>query len=605
MGGFELFLTILSALGGLALFIYGMNLMGEGLEKASGSGLERILNKMTSNRFVGVLLGALVTAIIQSSSATTVIVVGLVNAGMLKLGSAIGVIMGANIGTTVTGQILRLAELDSSGSASKAMEFLKLDTLIPIICLAGLIIIMTTKKMTVKNIGQIFLGLGILFTGMGAMTSAVKPLAELPAFGEMFAAMSNPILGVLVGAGVTAIIQSSSASVGILQALSVSGLITFSSAFPIIMGQNIGTTVTSILSAIGTTTNAKRAAAVHLMFNLLGTIVFLTAIYLIQSLIGFPFWNDPIDMGGIANFHTLFNVVCTLCFIPFIKGFEKLAILVIRDKKNKTPVEEFTLTLDERLLKSPSLAIGQAMHTLLSMANLAKVNFDSAKGLLSEYSEDTAVSIMAADDQIDKMEDGLNSYLVKIAELDLTEFESRRVTMLMYLTTEYARIGAYAKNIFENAQTLHEGNLSFSDTAKTETEVIFEALDEIIAISLSATEKSDPDLAQRIEPLEETVDALNDTLKSRHINRLKIGECAVESGVVYLDMLVNLERIADHCSNIAVYVLGVVKGHENISRHEYIENLHHKMPEEYRKLLEEYGNKFNLSESLKRRTQNG
>jgi phosphate:Na+ symporter len=503
--------------------------------------------------------------------------------------------MGANIGTTVTGQILRLAELDTTGGASKAMEFLKLDTLIPIICLAGLIIIMATKKMAVKNVGQIFLGLGILFTGMSAMTSAVKPLAELPAFGEAFAAMQNPILGVIVGAGVTAIIQSSSASVGILQALSVSGMITFSSAFPIIMGQNIGTTVTSILSAIGTTTNAKRAAAVHLMFNLLGTIIFLTVIYALQSILHFPFWNQPIDMGGIANFHTLFNITCSLLFLPFIGAFEKLAKLVLRDKKDKTPVEQFTLTLDERLLKSPSLAIGQAMHTLVSMANLAKINFDSAKSLLTDYSEERAVEIKAADESINRMEDGLNSYLVKIAELELTEFENRRVTMLMYLTTEYARIGAYSMNILENAQALHDGNLSFSEIAKAETAVIFAAVDEIIAVSLSATESSDPNLAYRIEPLEETVDSLNDTLKSRHIDRLKSGECAVESGVVYLDMLVNLERIADHCSNIAVYVLGSTRGHENISRHEYIENLHHKSPIEYRALLEEYGNKFNLN----------
>jgi phosphate:Na+ symporter len=594
MDGFDLFLTILAAFGGLALFIYGMNLMGEGLEKASGSKLEKVLDKMTSNAFVGVLLGAAVTAVIQSSSGTTVIVVGLVNAGMLKLRSAIGVIMGANIGTTVTGQILRLAELDSTGSASKAMQFLKLDTLIPIICLVGLIILMLSKKSTGKNIGQIFLGLGILFTGMSAMTAAVKPLAELPAFGEAFAAMQNPVLGVLVGAGVTAIIQSSSASVGILQAMSTSGLITFSAAFPIIMGQNIGTTVTSILSAIGTTTNAKRAAAVHLLFNIIGTVIFLSAMYILQSIIHFAFWDKPIDMGGIANFHTLFNVTCTLLFLPFIKGFEKLATLIVRDKKVKTPVEEFTLTLDERLLKSPSLAIGQAMHTLLSMANLAKYNFDAAKEQLITFEEEKAALIRQNNDSIDRMEDGLNSYLVKIAECELTEFENRRVTMLMYLTTEYSRIGAYAMNILENAETLNKDGLSFSEKARAEMEVIFAAVDEIIKTSTDATGKTDTALAYRIEPLEETVDALNDALKSRHIDRLKNGECAVESGVVFLDMLVNLERIADHCSNIAVYVMGSTREHEHISRHEYIENLHEKTPLEYKTLLEQYEKKYAL-----------
>jgi phosphate:Na+ symporter len=598
MDGFDVFLAIVAALGGLALFIFGMNMMGEGLEKASGSKLERILDKMTSNAVVGVLLGAVVTAIIQSSSATTVIVVGLVNAGMLKLRSAIGIIMGANIGTTVTGQILRLAELDSTGNASKFMQLLQLDSLIPIICLVGIIIVMASKKMTGKNIGTIFLGLGILFTGMSAMTAAVKPLAELPAFGEAFAAMRNPVLGVLVGAGVTAIIQSSSASVGILQALSTSGLITFSAAFPIIMGQNIGTTITSILSAIGTTTNAKRAAAVHLMFNVVGTIVFFTGIYLLQSIIHFPFWNDPIDMGGIANFHTLFNVTCTLLFLPFIAGFEKLSKLVIRDKKQKSAVEEFTLTLDERLLKSPSLAIGQAMHTLLSMGNLAKINFESAKKLLTDYSEEDAAIVLQNDSSVDKMEDGLNSYLVKITECELTEFENRRMTMLIYLTTEFARVNAYAMNISENAKTLHDGNLTFSDTAKKEADVIFAAVDEIISTALTAAEKADTRLAYHIEPLEETVDALNDALKSRHIARLKNGECSVESGVVFLDMLVSLERIADHCSNIAVYVMGSTRDHENISRHDYIEKLHNSTPIEYKALLENYSKKYTVAETV-------
>jgi phosphate:Na+ symporter len=594
MNGFDLFLTILAALGGLALFIYGMNLMGDGLEKASGSKLERILDKMTANPIVGVLLGAAVTAIIQSSSATTVIVVGLVNAGMIKLRSAIGVIMGANIGTTVTGQILRLAELDTSGSASKFMELLQLDSLIPIICLAGIIIVMLSKKTSGKNIGQIFLGLGILFTGMSAMTGAVKPLAELPAFAEAFMAMRNPILGVIVGAGVTAIIQSSSASVGILQALSTSGLIPFSAAFPIIMGQNIGTTVTSILSAIGTSTNAKRAAAVHLMFNVIGTFVFLAAIYLIQSIIGFPFWNDPIDMGGIANFHTLFNVTCTLLFLPFIKAFEKLSILVIRDKKQKLPTEEFTLTLDERLLKSPSLAIGQAFHTLLSMGNLSKYNFEAANRLLAEFSEEEAALIRQNDESIDRMEDGLNSYLVRITECELTEYENRRVTTLIYLTTEFSRIGAYAVNLLENAETLHNSSLSLSDTAKAETNVLFSAVNDIINLAVTAAEKSDTGLAYSSEPLEETIDSLTDTLKSRHITRLKDGECAVESGVVFLDMLVNFERIADHCSNIAVYVMGAVKDGEIISRHDYIEKLHKGTPIEYRALLEDYSKKYLL-----------
>jgi phosphate:Na+ symporter len=594
MDTFDLILTIAAALGGLALFIYGMTLMGNGLEKASGSKLEMIINKMTGNVFTGVLLGMLVTAVIQSSSATTVIVVGLVNAGMMKLRSAIGVIMGANIGTTVTGQILRLAELDTTGTSSKVYSLLSLDGLIPLICISGLVILMFSKKSVGKDIAQILLGLGILFTGMETMTGAVRPLAELPAFGEAFATLQNPILGVLVGAGVTAIIQSSSASVGILQAMSTSGLITYSASFPIIMGQNIGTTITSVLSSFGTSLNARRAAAIHVLFNICGTVIWLIGIYLYEGLIGFAFWDKPIDMGGIANFHTVFNVVSVLIFLPFTGVFEKLAVAVIREPKNsrKLPTEENTITLDARLLKSPSLAIGQAMHTLLSMANLAKYNFNSSRRLIDDFEEEEAEVIRANSSAIDRMEDGLNSYLVKITEQELTEYENRRVTTLIYLTGEFDRIAAYSENILENAESLKAGDLRFSDKAKADLEQILSATDEIIGSAIRAFEKADSKAAFTVEPLEETIDYLHDTLKSRHIERLKDGECAVDSGVIYLDLLINLERIADHCSNIAVYVMGFVRGREIINRHDYIEQLHLGASEEYNKLTDSYREKY-------------
>jgi phosphate:Na+ symporter len=594
MDTFDLILTIAAAFGGLALFIYGMTLMGNGLEKASGSKLEMIINKMTGNVFTGVLLGMLVTAVIQSSSATTVIVVGLVNAGMMKLRSAIGVIMGANIGTTVTGQILRLAELDQSGTSSKIYELLSLDGLIPLICITGLVVMMLSKKSTGKDIAQILLGLGILFTGMETMTGAVKPLAELPAFGEAFMALQNPILGVLVGTGITAIIQSSSASVGILQAISTSGLLTYSAAFPIIMGQNIGTTITSVLSSIGTSLNARRAAAVHVLFNIFGTLIWLIGIYLIQGVIGFPFWNDPIDMGGIANFHTVFNVVSVLIFLPFTGMFEKLAVAVIREPKNarKLPTEENTFTLDNRLLVSPSLAIGQATHTLLSLSALAKYNFEAARKMIENYDDEEAEVIKQNSSAIDRMEDGLNSYLVKITEQELTEYENRRVTTLIYLTGEFDRIAAYAENISENAEALKAGELRFSDKAKTDLDKILDATLEIIDSAIKSFEKADAKIAFEVEPLEETIDYLHDTLKSRHIERLKNGECSVESGVIYLDLLINLERIADHCSNIAVYVMGFARGREIINRHDYIEQLHLGSSDEYNKLIDKNREKY-------------
>jgi phosphate:Na+ symporter len=594
MDTFDLILTIAAAFGGLALFIYGMTLMGNGLEKASGSKLEMIIDKMTGNVITGVILGLVVTAVIQSSSATTVIVVGLVNAGMMKLRSAIGVIMGANVGTTVTGQILRLAELDPSGTSSKIYELLSLDGLIPLICITGLVIMMLSKKSVGKDIAQIFLGLGILFTGMETMTGAVKPLAQLPAFGEAFVTLQNPILGVLVGAGITAIIQSSSASVGILQAMSTSGLISYSAAFPIIMGQNIGTTITSVLSAVGTSLNARRAAAVHVLFNIFGTILWLVGIYLIQAVIGFPFWDKPIDMGGIANFHTVFNVVSVLIFLPFTGMFEKLAVSIIREPKNtkKLPTEENTVTLDNRLLMSPSLAIGQAMHTLLSMANLAKYNFSSVRGLIDNFDSDEADVVKQNSAAIDRMEDGLNSYLVKITEQELTEYENRRVTSLIYLTGEFDRIGAYAENMLENAEQLKTGEMHFSDKAKADLGKILDATDEIISMATTAFEKADTKSAFSVEPLEETIDYLHDTLKSRHIQRLKDGDCSVDSGVIYLDLLINLERIADHCSNIAVYIMGFAKGNEIINRHDYIEKLHLGASEAYNTLIEKYQEKY-------------
>ncbi len=602
MSGTDILFTVIQAFGGLALFIYGMSMLGSGLEKIAGGRLEKILSSLTSNVFKSVLLGAVVTAAIQSSSATTVIIVGMVNAGILKLRSAIGVIMGANIGTTITGQILRLGDLENNANVGFIMEFITPKNLAPMIALAGLLLFMISRNEVRKNVGETLIGLGILFSGMLSMSSAVKPLAELEAFRTLFATLSNPILGVLAGAAVTAIIQSSSASVGILQAISATGILKFSAAFPIIMGQNIGTCVTSLISAIGASKNAKRAAMVHLYFNIIGTCIFLVGVYAIKAIIGFSFWNDPIDMGGIANFHTLFNIVVTVLLLPFTKLLERLACATIRDKTvdegdDENEVAEITFNiLDERLLKSPALAIQQANNAVIDMGRMAHQNFIGMRKLFKrdEFSEKTVLRLKDNEEALDVMEDRLNAYLVKITECELTDYENRRVTELLHLTSEFERIGDYAMNLIEVADKLHDMNIDFSESALRELGVISDAVQEIIRMSVETVKNNDTELAIKIEPLEETVDFLNETLKARHIERLKEGKCVVDTGINFLDILINLERISDHCSNVAVYVLSTQKKPTVLNRHEYIQTQHAGGDEAFNNLTKEYMAKYSL-----------
>ena len=586
----------IKAIGSIALFIYGMTILGGRLEKLSSGRMEKVLEKLSNNVFKSVMLGALVTAAVQSSAATTVIVVGLVNAGILRLSSAIGVIMGANIGTTITGQILRLGDLENNNNVGAVLKLLSPTTLAPFIAAVGLIIFMLSKKESVKTIGEILIGVGILFTGMNSLTEAVSPLSELQAFRDLFATLKNPILGIIVGAVVTILLQSSSASVGILQTISTTGVLTFSAAFPIIMGQNIGTCVTPIISAVGAGKNAKRAAAVHLYFNIIGTILFLVVVYALQGLIGLPFWDKSIDMGGIANFHTFFNIVVTICFLPFTHLLEKLAMITIRDKKTEdgTPVSEFTApALEDRLLVSPSLAVQQASNTALAMGNLAFYNFENMRGLFTgNYDEKLIASLKDNEENIDRMEDRLNAYLVKINECELTDFENRRVTELLHLSSEFERIGDYTMNLIEDAEKLHENSVTFSPEAIRELDVISRACEEIIGMAIRCVELNDAALAAKVEPLEETIDYLNETLKARHIERLKDGKCVVESGVNFLDLLINLERISDHCSNIAVYVIGSQKNNTVINRHEFIQNAHAAKDESYVRLEEEFMTKY-------------
>lgn len=583
--------------GGLALFLFGMNILAGGMEKASGGKVEKALEKLTSNIFTSVLLGAAVTAVIQSSSVTTVIIVGMVNAGILKLQSAVGVIMGANIGTTITGQILRLGDLE--GNANAFLQWLKPSTLAPLAAIIGIVLLLAARRPGKKIIGEILLGFGVLFQGMFSMESAMTPLRESPAFAQLFAAFQNPVLGVLVGAAVTAIIQSSSASIGILQALSSTGAITYSAAFPIIMGQNIGTCVTSLLSSIGANKNAKRAAMVHLYFNIIGTVLFLAGVYGINAAIGgFSFWDSPINKGGIANFHTLFNVVATIVMLPFYKGLARLAEWTVRDhapasKELLQPeLEAGADPLDERFLSTPAIALNQSRVVLEEMARDALFNFQRSYTLFQEYDRKLIETIQTAENQIDQTEDRLNSYLGRISECELTDKESKDVTLLLRLTVEFERIGDYAINLVERAEALYDKHVKFSGKAIQELDIICAAVEHIVAMAYEALKNDDLSLATQIEPLEETIDVMQDTLKYRHIKRLKSGLCTIDAGLVFLEVLTNIERISDHCSNIAVYIIGRHKNGEILNRHEYIKKMHQGNTEEYNRLMKNYMSQY-------------
>lgn len=585
--------SAITMVGGLAFFLFGMNILGGGLEKLSGGRMEKTLEKMTSNVFKSLLLGIIVTAAIQSSSATTVIVVGLVNAGILKLRNAIGVIMGANIGTTVTSIILSLGDLDKSQSAGVVLKFLKPTTLAPIIAVIGIIILMSSKRSKTKIIGEILLGFAILFNGMFIMTDAVAPLSESPLFKELFATLTNPLLGVLAGTIVTAVIQSSSASVGILQAVASSGIVTFSAAIPIIMGQNIGTCVTSLISSIGANKNAKRAAMVHLYFNIIGTVLFFIGVYTLQGIFQFSFWDQPISMSGISGVHITFNVITTLIFIPFTGILEKLAIITVRGMKIDDAVKDIeVITLDERFLRSPSMALSQCHDVVINMGEYAKRNFERAVTLFTKYDVKKADSIREYEDAIDRMEDRTNNYLLQLTEYELTDAESKTITHYLKLVSEFERIGDYTINILELAETLFEKQMNFSEKALAELDAIGDAVNEIIDMAIISFRNSDVALSTKIEPLEETIDTMEDTLKFRHIERLKSGKCTIEGGLIFLELLTNLERISDHCSNIAVYIIGFKNDKDSLNRHEYLKRIHGGEADDYNNNADFYYNKY-------------
>lgn len=582
--------SVLTLLGGLAFFLYGMSILSSGLERASGGRLEQTLEKMTSNTFFAIALGLVVTAAIQSSSATTVIVVGLVNAKVLKLRQAIGIIMGANIGTTVTAHILRLTDIDSS--ANLFLRILKPTTLAPVAAVVGILLFLASRKKRRRDVGLILLGFSILFQGMFAMEAALHPLRELPQFAELFAKLSNPFLGVLVGLVVTAIIQSSSASVGILQALASTGAITFSSAFPIIMGQNIGTCITPVLASIGASKNAKRTAFVHVIFNVLGTVIFLIAIYAIQYTIGFPFWSDAITKGGIADFHTVFNVTVTLLLAPFAWLLESMAKYFVKADGPDADEDERTALLDERFFASPAFAISHARETVVKMANFSKKNFHRSIELVEEFDSKKLERARETENTVDHLQSKVEQYLLKLTQRELTESDNMALSEVLQIVNEFERIADHADNICDCAKNLYENNLVFSDSGKEELETAFAAVSEIVDLAVTGYAERDATLAAKIEPLEEVIDILVEALKVRHIDRLREGLCSVDGAFIFVELLYNLERIADHCSNIGVHVISYLEKDGSVDRHEYLREMHRNRTAEYKLRYEQYDKKY-------------
>ena len=549
--------SILTLIGGLALFLYGMNAMGDGLAKVSGGKLEKILENLTSNPIKAVLLGAGVTAVIQSSSATTVMVVGFVNSGIMKLSQAVGVIMGANIGTTITSWILSLTGIQSDNFI---IQMFKPTSFSPVLAIIGVIFILFINDSKKKDIGSIFIGFSILMYGMDMMSSAVKPLAEVPEFTNLLLKFSNPLLGVIAGALLTAVIQSSSASVGILQALCLTGAVPFSAAIPIIMGQNIGTCITAILSAIGAKKNAKRAAAVHLYFNLIGTVIFMTAFYLINAVVGFSFFHQAATPAGIAVIHSVFNVTATIILLPFAKGLEKLACLTIRDKKEDVVVSaedrEFMI-LEPRFLEKPAFAVEQSRNAARKMAEESHNALFTALDLVDKYSEEGVDCVKNMEAKVDRYEDELGTYLVKLSHKDISEADSHSLSIMLHCIGDFERISDHAVNIMESAQELYEKGLKFSVNAKKDLEVLGQAVEDIINMAYKVFDTQDTQLAEKIEPLEEVIDELSKEVKRRHVQRLRNGECTIEMGFILSDITTCLERVADHCSNIGVCVTQV------------------------------------------------
>lgn len=580
------FFGVLSMLGGLALFLYGMHSLGDGLEKLSGGKLETILEKLTSKPIFAVLLGAGVTAAIQSSSATTVMVVGFVNSGIMKLHQAIYIIMGANVGTTITSWILSLTGVEGDNFF---MQLLKPSSFSPIFAFIGIVLLMFTKSEKKKIVGSILIGFAILMTGMETMSAAVKPLANVPEFTNILTMFKNPILGMLAGAILTAVIQSSSASVGILQALCATGALSFGAALPIIMGQNIGTCVTAMISSVGTGKNARRTALVHLYFNIIGTVLFMSVFYILNAFIHFEFMNEQASEVSIAVVHSVFNIVSVLVLFPFAGLLEKLACLTVKDNPEdsvkKTQMEKDFRALDTRFLDVPGLAIAHSKSVAENMSELSKESLFKAMSLLTNYDEDIALEVSDLEDKVDKYEDELGTYLVKLSSKNLSENDSRMLSELLHCIGDFERISDHAINIQEAAKEMHDKEFTFSDKAKAELEVFGQAVQDIVRLSYKVFKEDDDNLATTVEPLEEAIDTLNYEIKNRHVMRLREGKCTIELGFVFSDVLTSYERISDHCSNIAVSIIQIHE--DNYETHEYLDAMKHKDEAHFKKKYNE------------------
>lgn len=551
--------SFIMLLGGLAFFLYGMTVLSSGLEKLAGEKLEKILKKMTSSKLNALLLGTGITIAIQSSSAMTVMLVGLVNSGIMELGQSIGLILGSNIGTTLTAWILALAGIDSDVIW---LQFLKPENFSLVFALVGAVMIMMSKSRKRKDIGSIFVGFAVLLYGMKLMSDAVSPLADMPEFASILTAFENPLLGVLVGAIFTGIIQSSAASVGVLQALSITGNITYGMGIPIIMGQNIGTCVTALLSSIGANRSGRRVAVIHLTFNIVGTVVGLCALMLGKILINPVFLDTAMTPFGIALSHTIFNVVATILFLPFFKQLESFAYKMVKGEDEKKEL----LMIDENLFATPSLAISECANLTVNMAYIAFGSVMTAMGLIRDYSKRSAEEVTEQEEQLDTYEGKLGEYLVHLSSMDLTEADSRRAASLLRCIGDLERIGDHAINIMESAQEMQDKKTSFSPEGQKEVGIIFEALEEVLGMTVNAFATNDVELALRVEPLEEVIDELVFDIRKNHINRLQTGGCTIELGFILSDLLTNLERISDHCLNIAMTIVDTDK--TGVSFHE-------------------------------------
>ena len=576
---------VLSLIGGLCLFLFGMNLMGSALEKRAGGSLNALLSRLTSSKLAGFLTGLGVTAVIQSSSATTVMVVGFVNSGIMTLKQAINVIMGANVGTTVTAWLISLSGIEGD---SLVLRLLKPTSFTPVLALIGIIFFMFCKSGKKKDTGVILLGFATLMFGMDAMSAAVAGLRDVPEFANILLMFSNPILGVLAGAVLTGIIQSSSASVGILQALSSTGAVTVGAAIPIIMGQNIGTCVTALLSSVGTTKNARRTAVVHLSFNVIGTCVLLAVFCALKALVDLPFINQPANEFSIAVCHSVFNILCTAMLLPCAGLLEKLACKLIPDTKEQ---EEKRSQLDERLLATPSIAIERCRVVAGEMAAVSMDALRNALEVLRHYDPALADKVKAQEEESDRYEDELGTYLVRLSAHDMSDADSAESAKLLHMISDFERISDHAINIVESARELHEKGMGFSEGAGMEMDVICRAVLECLDMSLQCFLTNDQELARQVEPLEDVVDLLKDQLRSRHVLRLQKGECSIEAGFVWNDLLTSLERVSDHCSNIASCVIEM--SHASMDLHGYLQGIREEDPK-YTERYEAFAKKYAL-----------